>query len=138
MFLYHLQPLFPERNYTIDINGKVVLSNYCNEFVKDGKEVIGGQTIDFIEYKVPESMGFESIGRYYLLNGIFTKYLRIDKDKNFAIEEEWQKVYGTDTYGYGGYAILDINKFTKDVNPNLLQIPKGAKLYEVKLPTNLY
>lgn len=137
-FSYHLLPLVPSENKVNDINGNEVTSNICNVFVRDGKEDIGGTIVDFIEYKTPSNMEVESVGRYYLLNGILIKYIRLDKEKDFPIEEEWQKAYGTDKYGYGGYAILDVKQFTKYVNPNLFQIPKSAKIHEVNMPTNFY
>ena len=137
-FSYHLLPLVPSENKVNDINGNEVTSNICNVFVRDGKEDIGGTIVDFIEYKTPSNMEVESVGRYYLLNGILIKYIRLDKEKDFPIEEEWQKAYGTDKYGYGGYAILDVKQFTKYVNTNLFQIPKSAKIHEVNMPINFY
>lgn len=138
MFDSHMQSILPNQKENFMANRNVAGSNICSEFVKDGKENIGGVTVDYIEYKTPSGSELESIARYYIQNGRFVKYIRFDKEKDFPIEEEWQKAYGTEKYGYGGYAILDVKQFTKDVNPNLFQIPKGAKIHEVNMPTNFY
>ena len=138
MFYCHMQSIFPNQKENFMADRNVAVSNICSEFVKDGKENIGGVTVDYIEYKTPSGSELESTARYYIQNGRFVKYIRFDKEKDFPIEEEWQKAYGTDKYGYGGYAILDVKQFTKDVNPNLFQIPKGAKIHEVNMPTNFY
>lgn len=138
MFYSHMQSILPNQKENIMVNGSVVISNVCSEFVKDGRENIGGVTVDYIEYKTPGGSELESTARYYIQNGRFVKYIRFDKEKDFPIEEEWQKAYGTDKYGYGGYAILDVKQFTKDVNANLFQIPKGVKIHEVNMPTNFY
>ena len=140
-FVQNFLPFLPDENKIIDpFSGKEVVSNYCNVFYRDSKELISGKEMRVVEYRTPSDFALEAIGRYYFLNDKIIKYIRYEKEKEVALDSELQNILGTPTYEYGGSHGLTVYKFTKDVNMNFLQLPQKVKVYKAKvvLPNNLY
>lgn len=105
-------------------DGRNFVIEQCNVFSKVGTEVIAGKKLDFVEYKTDNNALNPAVCRYYFLNGVLVKYIKIDKEQTFNIDGE--------KHGTGGYTVVDVLRFTKNVNAELFELPKGAKIIENK------